>query len=150
MGGVSGPYCGNRSAGTGTDMKIFVIQPEPHPARSRAVQAVLNAPVGIEVVLKEKTRTSEQNAKFHAICSDLAKSGLEWAGKARNPEQWKVLLVSGHSIATKHGAEMVPGIENEFVNIREATSRMSVSRLSSLIEYAVAFAADRGVELTEV
>lgn len=64
---------------------------------------------------------------------------MEWAGKRRTAEQWKVLLVSGHAVATKHGAEMVPGIEGEFCNLRESTARMSKSRLSSLIEYAEAF-----------
>jgi hypothetical protein len=91
----------------------------------------------------------EQNAKFHAICTDLARSGLQWAGKTRTADQWKVLLVSGHAVATKEGAEMVPGIEGEFVNIRESTALMSVRRSSSLIEYAVAFCAMQGVKTLE-
>ena len=69
------------------------------------------------VELKEKTRSAEASAKFHAMCADFARSGIEWAGKKRTAMEWKVLLISGHSIATKQGAEMVPGLENEFVNI---------------------------------
>lgn len=108
-------------------------------ARSRAIKAVAEAPAGHVVVVKKPTRSLEQNAKFHAICADLA--GCEWAGKPRDAAAWKVLLVSGHAMATKEGAEMVPGIEGEFVNIRESTAAMSKSRGASLIEYAQAFAA---------
>jgi len=108
-------------------------------ARSRALEAVRNAPDGVVVQIKEATRNSEQNAKFHAICGDLAKSGIKWAGKTRSLDQWKVLLVSGHAVMTKEGAEIIPGLEGEFVNIRESTALMSKKRSSSLIEYAIAF-----------
>jgi hypothetical protein len=118
-------------------------------ARQRALDAVRSAPGGFEVLVKEPTRNGDQNAKFHALCTDLAKSGLEWAGKKRTAAQWKVLLVSGHATATKEGSEMIPGIEGEFVNIRESTALMSVRRSSSLIEYAVAFCAMNGVRTTE-
>lgn len=116
-------------------------------ARRRAIQAVQEAPDGYSVTIAEPTRNGEQNAKFHAICSDIAKSGLCWAGKRRDAAQWKVLLVSGHATATKEGAEVVPGIEGEFVNIRESTALMSKRRGSSLIEYAVAFCAQNYIEI---
>ena len=114
-------------------------------ARSRAVEAVRAAPDGYVVRVGPPTRSLEQNARFHAICSDLARSGLPWAGSPRTAAQWKVLLVSGHAIATHEGSEVVPGIESEFVNIRESTALMSKSRGSSLIEYALAFCAAHGV-----
>ena len=96
------------------------------PARARASSYVLyDAPDGAEVIVKEPTRTSEQNAKFHAICSDLARSQVMWAGKRRTADQWKVLLVSGHAVATKECSEIVPGLEGEFINLRESTALMS-------------------------
>lgn len=112
-------------------------------ARRRAVAAVANAPAGYAVVIKKPTRSLEQNDKFHALCRDLA--GTEWAGKPRDAAQWKVLLVSGHAEATKEGHDMVPGLEGEFVNLRESTAQMSKSRGSSLIEYAQAFVQDRAI-----
>lgn len=118
-------------------------------ARQRALQAVSEAPDGYSVTVSEPKRNLEQNACFHAICTDLARSGLEWAGKRRSADQCKVLLVSGHAVVTKQGAEMVPGLEGEFVNVRESTALMSVKRSSSLIEYSKAFCANHGVELTE-
>jgi len=97
--------------------------------------------------IRLQTRTLEQNAFFHKLCDVIAKSGVEWAGKRRTSAQWKVLLVSGHGVATKEGAEMVPGLEGEFVNIRESTAQMSVRRSSSLIEYTLAFCATHDVKV---
>ena len=93
------------------------------------------------MTVKPAKRTLDQNAYFHSICYDIAKSGTKWAGKPRTPEQWKVLLVSGHSVATKEGGDIVPGIEGEFVSLRESTASMTKARGSSLIEYALAFCA---------
>jgi hypothetical protein len=121
------------------DKAYFVLA---HPeARRRAMAAVANAPEGYAVAVSAPSRSGEQNAKFHAICSDLAKCGAQWAGKRRTAAQWKVLLVSGHAVATKEGAEIIPGLEGEFVNIRESTALMSVKRGSSLIEYSQAYLA---------
>lgn len=106
-------------------------------ARRRAVAAVAEAPAGWVVTVKEPTRSLDQNAKFHAMCSDMA--GVPYYGKARNAEDWKTLFVSGHTIATGGMAEVIPGLEGEFVNIRESTARMSKSRSSSLIDYTGAY-----------
>ena len=118
-------------------------------ARKGAAQHAMSAPDGQMVVFSEPTRNSDQNAKFHSICSDIAKSGMEWAGRARTAAQWKVLLVSGHAVATKEDGEIVPGIEREFVSIRESTALMSVRRSASLITYALAFCDMNGIELSE-
>jgi len=110
-------------------------------ARRRAMSAVADAPEGYCVTVQEETRNLEQNAKFHALCSDIARAQVPWAGKTRSTAQWKVLLVSGHAVATKEGSDVVPGLEGEFINLRESTALMSKKRGSSLIEYAVAFCA---------
>jgi hypothetical protein len=117
--------------------------------RALAKQLIDRAPTNAVVTIREETRSGDQNAKFHAICSDLARSRCGWAGKRRNAEEWKVLLVSGHTVATKGQVEIVPGLEGEFVNVRESTSRMSVSRASSLIEYTLAFCASHGLLLSD-
>ena len=102
-----------------------------------------------KVVVDELTRSGEQNAKFHALCNDIAKSGIQWMGKERTAEQWKVLLVSGHAIATKEGSEIVAGLEGEFINLRESTALMTKSRGSSLIEYSIAWATQNGIKLND-
>lgn len=107
--------------------------------RQRAADHIFTVPDGFTVTVSEPLRNGDQNAKFHAICSELEKLKVQWFGRPRDAAAWKVLLVSGHAVATKEGADIVPGLEGEMVNIRESTALMSKSRGSSLIEYATAF-----------
>jgi hypothetical protein len=121
-----------------------------HPtARRLAKEAIDAAPDGHVVVIREPSRSLDQSAAFHAICSDIAKSKTEWFGKTRTAEEWKVLLVSAHSSATKQGHDMVQGLEGELVQLRESTARMSKARASSLIEYCKAWAVSRGIQLRD-
>ena len=113
-------------------------------ARKLACEAVNNAPDGYNVELKPETRNGEQNARFHAMLGDVSKQ-LQYMGKPRTPLQWKVLFISGHAIATGLGAEVVPGIEGEFLNIRESSAQMGVKRMASLIEYVMAYGSSNGV-----
>lgn len=117
--------------------------------RGNALKAIQSAPAGFTVSLSEPKRTNDQNAKFHAIVGDLARSHVKWAGKSRTPEEWKALLISGHAVATKSSGEVIPGLEGEFVAIRESSANMGVRRAASLIEYTLAFCHDHGVELLQ-
>lgn len=117
--------------------------------RRNAVDAIIRAAAGSAVTIGPATRSLDQNAKFHAICTDLARSQMTWAGKRRTADEWKVLLVSAHTVATDGEVDLVTGLEGEPVNIRESTSRMSVKRAASLITYALAFCDTNNVHLTE-
>ena len=119
-------------------------------ARERAIDHLLKSPATTVVLFKEPTRTLEQNALAHSLFRQIADSGLTWSGRKLSEDQWKVLLVSGHAIATGHEADIVPGIENELVNLRESTANMSIKRLSSLIEYTQAFMAEHDIPIQEV
>ena len=116
-------------------------------AKKAACREILAADEGHVVTLAEPTRNLEQSAKFHAMCGDIARQ-KPFAGQMRKPEQWKVLLVSGHAVATKQGSEMVPGLEGEWCNLRESTASMGVKRMSSLIEYVIAYCAENGIMLS--
>lgn len=98
--------------------------------------------------IRPEKRSDRQNKLLHALFGDVSRQA-EWLGKRRTPGEWKVLFISGHSVATKSGAEMVPGIEGEFVNIRESSAGMSIPRMTSLIEYVIAYAVSNGVELRD-
>ncbi len=117
--------------------------------RRNAARAIMDAPEGHAVNISPRTRSLDQNAKLHAILSDLANSTLKWAGKRRTKDEWKAIVISGHAVATDNPGEVIPGIEGEFVAIRESSATMTVARSSSLIEYVLAFCATHGVELTE-
>ena len=118
-------------------------------ARRDAIDAISVAPDGYRVEIREPKRTDGQNDRFHAICSDIARSGFLWFGKKRTAQEWKVLLISGHAVATKEGAEIIPGLEGELVSIRESTALMSVKRGASLIEYATSWAVNNGIVLRD-
>lgn len=120
-----------------------------HPAaRENALRAVREAPEGLVVQIRPKTRSLEQNAKLHALLGDVAKQA-KFGGDYLTAVQWKTIFISGHAIATGLGARMVPGLEGEFVNIRESSANMSVARMASLIEYIQAWAANNGVQLQD-
>lgn len=125
--------------------RFILISPK---VRQNAANAVWNAPEGYSVTIAEPKRSSDQNRFFHALCGDLARSKFKWAGKERSLEDWKALMVSAHSVATGTGGEIIPGIENEFVAIRESTSRMGVARANSLITYVLAFCDTNSIPLT--
>jgi hypothetical protein len=107
--------------------------------RQRAIDAVRDAPDGWEVIIRPKRRSLDQNSKLHALIQEF--DGLEFAGQKRSADDWKVILVSGHTQATKGEYELITGIEGEMVQLRESTARMSKERSSSLIEYIQAFKA---------
>ena len=98
--------------------------------------------------VRPETRSDQQNRLLHALFADIARQA-EWAGKKRTPEQWKVLFVSGHAMATKQGSDMVPGLEGEYLNLRESTARMSKARMASLLEYVMSWAVEHGIELQD-
>lgn len=98
--------------------------------------------------VKPETRTLQQNRLLHALFTDVSKQAL-WLGQPRTPAQWKVLFVSGHSVATQQGAEVVPGLEGEFLNLRESTAHMGKARMASLLDYVMAWCANNNIELRE-
>ena len=102
-----------------------------------------NAPFVVEI--KVKTRSMEQNDKFHAMLGDIARQAT-WQGDTYDIYGWKNLLVSAHTIATKQPYKLVTGIEGELVNVRERTSKMGVKRMASLIEYTTAWGVENGVQ----
>lgn len=116
----------------------YMIQINGPDKREIAVNAVSKAPDGLIMILKDSTRSLDQNAKFHALCNDASKT-MTYMGRVLKTDQWKVLFISGHAIATGIGADMVPGLEGEFVNLRESSSQMGVNRMASLIEYTQAY-----------
>lgn len=114
--------------------------------RRNAQREICMAPDSWMVTLQPRTRSGDQNAMLHALFSEIAKQAT-WMRRKLTATQWKVLFISGHAQATGLGADMIPGLEAEFVNVREASSTMSVARMTSLIEYVLAWCAMNGVEV---
>lgn len=121
--------------------------------RRNLIDAITKLPLNdhhpLTVRITDFDRSLLQNSMFHALCGDVAKQAM-WMQEKRTPVQWKTLFVSGHAVATGLGADVVPGLEGEFCNIRESTAKMGIKRMTSLIEYSSAWAVGNGVKLREV
>lgn len=115
-------------------------------AHAKGYLMASGAPMVLEV--RPETRSDRQNRLLHALFGDVSNQS-EWMGKKRTPAEWKLLFVSGHAVATKQGADLVPGLEGEFLNLRESTARMGKARMASLLDYVMSWAVEHGVELRE-
>ena len=116
-------------------------------ARAAACRKVMSAPVGYVVRITPQTRSLDQNARLHAILTDISRQA-NYLGAQRDLEFWKGLFVSGWAIATGQRPEIDPGLEGEFIAIRESTASMSGKRLASVMEYVEAWAINEGVRFT--
>lgn len=126
--------------------RFFLRNKQIRAVALEAIQAVeLNEDKPMVVELKPLTRSLPQNAKLHAMLTDIAKQGT-FNGEKQTLETWKMIFVSGHTIATGGQAGLTLGLEGEIINLRESTANMSVSRMASLIEYITAWGVANGVK----
>lgn len=124
-----------------SETKVFHLGERGSQYRKVVAQQVLDADDGAITRIGPSTRSLEQNAKFHAMCADVARQCKHY-GRMLDEVQWKVLFISGFGIVTGSGSDVVPGIEGEMCNIRESSASMGVKRMADLITYVLAFGAN--------
>lgn len=129
-------------------MSKIILKLTGEAAKKAACREILAAPEGHIVRITPETRTLDQNAKLHAMLTDISRQAT-YLGAKRDLEFWKGLFVSGWQIATGEKPEIVPGLEGEFVNIRESTTTLGIRRMASMIEYIQAWAAMNEIRFTE-
>jgi hypothetical protein len=117
--------------------------------RREACRAVQVAHEGVVVEIRPAKRSLDQNDRFHALVSDIVKSGTSWRGEKLDLDDWKALLVSAHDKATGHSGRVLPGIEGEFVAIRRSTAKMNKAEMSSLIEYVTAWMVGNNIPIRD-
>ena len=119
-------------------------------ARSNASKAVLDAPTGHIVEIKEPTRTLAENALLHAILTELAKQAT-WHGQKLPMEVWKRLCVAAWLRERGEQPMMVPALDGHGVDIvYHRTSKLNKRECAELIDYVYALWAGLGVKFTEV
>lgn len=92
---------------------------------------------GTVVEFKKKTRSTEQNAKMHAMLGEVS-SQVVWYGRKLSVEDWKNIFS-----ASLRKAQVVPGIDpGTVVPLGIHTSTMTVDEMSNMIELIYAFGAD--------
>lgn len=89
-------------------------------------------------------RTLDQNAKMHAMLSDIARAKPQ--GRVLAPEVWKALFM--HEAGFKCTFE--PSLDGSgVVPLGFKSSRLSKAEFSDLIEAIHAYGAEHGVEFTD-
>lgn len=119
--------------------------------RARAINFLSGLDLGSpkKIAISDEDRSSEQNAKLHAMLSDIAKQ-VEHAGKKWNVLIWKRLCTAAWLREEGENATMIPALDgNGFDVIYERTSKLGIKKCASLIEWITAFGAEHQVRWTQ-
>lgn len=93
------------------------------------------------LTVEEERRTLSQNDKLHALLTEISKE-IEWAGKKRDVDCWKRLLVAAWLRSRNENVELLPALDGMGVDIIfRKTSKMNKAELSELIDYVEAWRA---------
>ena len=106
---------------------------------------------GASLVLevKPETRSYRQNRFLHAMLGDIA-AQVEWAGKKRDAEVWKRLLVAAWCRARREQVELLPALDGHGVDIVfRRTSQLTRAECAELCDFIQAWAVEQGVELRD-
>lgn len=115
--------------------------------RIHAIQGIKNAPDGYLVEIKPKNRSLEQNALLHVLIQKIS-SKVEWAGKKREVDTWKRLLIAGWLRARGESIEILPSLDNHGIDVVfRHTSTLTIAEMSEFIEYIQAWAIEQGIQL---
>ncbi len=120
-------------------MAFRLINPD---VRKRAARAVMAAPDGYMVVIKDPTRTQAQNSKMWAMLEDVSRS--EMLGKKYTPEQWKRVFMS----ACGWEVQFLEGLSGEIFPSGFKSSRMTTKQMVDMITYIEAEGNRSGVKWT--
>lgn len=105
--------------------------------RDQIARWARNVDWGTVVEFKKKTRSTEQNAKMHAMLSEVSDQ-VVWYGRKLSVEDWKNIFS-----ASLRKAQVVPGIDpGTVVPLGIHTSTMTIDEMSNMIELIYAFGAD--------
>lgn len=128
-----------------TEKRLFVVSQGNRLYLHQQIEAL---EIGDHLRIGPPDRLLVQNAKFHAMCGDVAKQA-KFAGRVLKLKQWKVLFISAHAIETGEESDIVQGLTGEFVNLRESSAEMSIARMASVIEYVTCWGAQNGIKFRE-
>lgn len=109
--------------------------------RALAAERLSKAPDGWVMELRDRTRSTEQNARLWAALTDISVQ-VEWFGQRLAPEDWKTILMA----ALNQEMRMVPNINNNgFIALGRSSSKLTKQEFSDLLELVAAFGAEKGV-----
>ena len=108
-------------------------------SRDYIVALVRTAPEGHVVTVRPRSRSLEQNAKLHALLTEIARDTV-WDGRLQSVDTWKRLLTAAWLRARGDSPTILPALDGIGVDvIFEHTSTMSVADVADLITYIEAW-----------
>lgn len=114
--------------------------------RQLAIQAVSQAPNDHVVIVKQRTRSIDQNAMLWRLLTELSKA-IPWQVNGEfemlSADEWKDIVTASLSQEKR----IARGINGGFVMLGKSTSVMTVSQMTELIDFIYSFAAEQGVVL---
>lgn len=112
--------------------------------RTRAHKLIDAAPAGAVVTIKPSKRSLDQNAKLHAMATDLMLAKPE--GRNYPLRVWKVMALA--MIGKK--VEFHPALDGEgVVPVSPSTARLTKAECADMIEAMYAYGAQHGVQWSE-
>ncbi len=112
--------------------------------RDRVVRWATQAPAGTRIEFKKPQRTLPQNDLLWARLTDISRQ-VDWHGERLTPQDWKDVFTAAIRVS-----RVVPGIDpGTFVVLGLRTSDMSKEEMGELLDLIDAFAAERGVVLSD-
>jgi hypothetical protein len=113
------------------------------------IKSMLMAGHRIVGEFRQETRSDAQNRLLHGWIGQIARQ-LEWAGKKRDTDTWKRLLVAAWLRARGEHVEILPALDGHGVDVVfRHTSKLTRAECSELCEFVMAWAAQNGVEWVE-
>ena len=107
--------------------------------RDLAHKLVAAAPVGAVMTISPAKRSTDQNARFWAMLSDISRAKPE--GRVHTPEAWKALFM--HALG--HSVRFEMGLNGEPFPVGFRSSQLTKAQMSDLMEFMSAWAAEKGV-----
>lgn len=125
-------------------------------ARQNAAHAVQSAPDGWVVTLSAPKKSRDQEAKYHAMFSDIAKH-VQFMGQWISGDDWKRLLVDAFArdmqaagTPLRQGGRVVPSLDGTgVVQLGIQTRKFLKKEASDFIEFLYAWGADEGVHWSD-
>lgn len=107
---------------------------------------IVSTQTPLTLTIASLTRSGEQNARLHATLADVAKQ-VEWAGKTRDVETWKRLMVAAWLRTKGEPLELLPAIDGHgFDIVMTRTSKLSRGECADLMTYIEAWGSEQGVK----
>lgn len=113
------------------------------PQRELAHKLIDAAPQAAVVNIREASRTLDQNAKLHAMLSDISRAKPE--GRKMTPDVWKAVFMQ----ACSHEVAFEIGLDGKPFPIGFRSSRLTVAEMADLITFMLEYGDRHGVVWSE-